>query len=87
TEHPSVTGTSGSAPEDKRLCTDGTPRTGVEICLGDDGEVLSRGPDLCLGYTDEALTAGAFDDEGWYHTGDIGVIDADGYLSIIDRKS
>ncbi|MBD1319455.1 AMP-binding protein [Gordonia hankookensis] len=87
TEHPSVTGTSGSAPEDKRLCTDGTPRTGVEIRLGDDGEVLSRGPDLCLGYTDEALTAGAFDDEGWYHTGDIGVIDADGYLSIIDRKS
>ncbi|MGC5255511.1 AMP-binding protein [Gordonia sp. DT218] len=87
TEHPSVTGTSGSAPQDKRLCTDGTPRIGVEIRLGDDGEVLSRGPDLCLGYTDETLTTGAFDDDGWYHTGDIGAIDADGYLTIVDRKS
>nr|WP_232017175.1 AMP-binding protein [Gordonia insulae] len=87
TEHPSVTGTNISAPEVKRLTTDGTPRLGVEIRLGDDGEVLSRGPDLCLGYTDETLTAGAFDGDGWYHTGDIGSIDADGYLSIVDRKS
>ncbi len=40
------------APEDKRLYTDGNARPGVEIRLGPDGEIISRGPDLCLGYTD-----------------------------------
>ena len=55
--------------------------------LSDDGEILSRGPDLCLGYTDPALTATAFDEDGWYHTGDVGVMDADGYLTITDRKA
>jgi acyl-CoA synthetase len=59
----------------------------VEIRLTDEGEILSRGPDLCLGYTDDALTAQSFDDEGWYHTGDIGALDADGYLTITDRTS
>jgi acyl-CoA synthetase len=59
----------------------------VEIRLAPDGEILSRGPDLCLGYTDAALTAATFDEEGWYHTGDIGVLDADGYLTITGRKS
>ena len=44
-----------------------------------DGEILSRGPDLCLGYLDPELSAKAFDDDGWYHTGDIGVMDDDGY--------
>ncbi|MCK0176632.1 AMP-binding protein [Mycolicibacterium sp. F2034L] len=87
TEHPSITGSRPSAPEDKRLYTDGDPRPGVEIKLTEEGEILSRGPDLCLGYTDDALTAKAFDDEGWYHTGDIGTLDADGYLTITDRKA
>jgi acyl-CoA synthetase (AMP-forming)/AMP-acid ligase II len=87
TEHPSVTGSHHSAPEDKRLFTDGCVLPGVEMRLADDGEILSRGPDLCLGYTDDALTAKAFDDDGWYHTGDIGVLDEDGYLTITDRKS
>ena len=87
TEHPSVTGTPHDGPEDKRLLTDGCPRPGVEIRLGDDGEIFSRGPDLCLGYIDEAMTRAAFDDEGWYRTGDVGVLDDDGYLTITDRKS
>jgi acyl-CoA synthetase len=87
TEHPSITGSTFDMPEAKRLYTDGTAMTGVEVRLGEDGEIISRGPDLCLGYTDEALTAAAFDEEGWYHTGDIGVLDADGYLTITDRKS
>ena len=54
---PSITGSRRSAPEDKRLFTDGNVRPGVEIRLGPDGEIFSRGPDLCLGYTDDALTA------------------------------
>ncbi len=87
TEHPSITGSRWDAAQDKRLYTDGCPLSGVEVKLGDDGEVLSRGPDLCLGYTDDALTARAFDDDGWYHTGDIGTLDDDGYLTITDRKS
>ena len=73
--------------EDKRLFTDGNALPGVEVRLADDGEILSRGPDLCLGYTDDALTAKAFDGDGWYHTGDVGVFDEDGYLYITDRKS
>ncbi|MBF6170171.1 AMP-binding protein [Nocardia blacklockiae] len=87
TEHPSITGSHHTAPADKRLFTDGTALPGVEVRLAPDGEILSRGPDLCLGYTDPELTAAAFDAEGWYHTGDIGVLDADGYLTITDRKS
>ena len=87
TEHPSITGSQHTAAEAKRLFTDGDPLPGVELRLAEDGEILSRGPDLCVGYTDEGLTARAFDDEGWYHTGDIGVLDDDGYLTITDRKS
>jgi acyl-CoA synthetase len=87
TEHPSITGSRYSAPVDKRLFTDGNALPGVEIRLEPDGEILSRGPDLCLGYVDDALTETAFDDQGWYHTGDIGVLDDDGYLTIVDRKS
>ena len=55
--------------------------------MGPDGEIFSRGPDLCLGYTDDELTARAFDDDGWYRTGDVGVLDDDGYLTITDRKA
>ena len=86
-EHPSITGSSRDAPEDKRLYTDGNARPGVEIRLGPDGEIFSRGPDLCLGYTDDALTESAFDADGWYRTGDVGVLDDDGYLTITDRKA
>ena len=87
TEHPSITGSRWDAPTDKRLYTDGCALSGVEVRLTEDGEICSRGPDLCLGYTDDALTARAFDDDGWYHTGDIGVFDEDGYLTITDRTA
>ncbi|MEE3849445.1 AMP-binding protein [Gordonia sp. LSe1-13] len=87
TEHPSITGSLYDAAEDKRLHTDGRPLPGVEMMLAEDGEILSRGPDLCMGYTDAELTARMFDDAGWYHTGDIGTLDEDGYLKITDRKS
>jgi acyl-CoA synthetase (AMP-forming)/AMP-acid ligase II len=96
TEHPSVTGVRHSEPEAKRLYTDGHAGVGVELRIVDDdgndlppgeaGEILSRGPDCCVGYTDPALTATAFDQDGWYRTEDIGVLDEDGWLRITDRK-
>jgi acyl-CoA synthetase (AMP-forming)/AMP-acid ligase II len=87
TEHPSITGCLIDEPEEKRLRTDGHALPGVEIRLGEDGEIFSRGPDCCVGYTDPELTKKACDDEGWYRTGDVGVLDDDGYLTITDRIS
>jgi len=87
TEHPSITGSLLTEPEEKRLTTDGHALPGVELRLGDDGEIFSRGPDCCIGYTDPALTAASFDEDGWYRTGDVGVLDEDGYLAITDRLS
>ena len=87
TEHPSITGAQLDEPVDKRCRTDGHVLTGVEIRLDEEGEISSRGPDLFVGYTDPELTATVFDDEGWYRTGDVGVLDADGYLTITDRVS
>ena len=96
TEHPSTTAGSFSDPFEKRLYTEGRPLEAVEVQIRDDdgrvlpagepGEIHSRGPDLFVGYTDETLNAAAFDAEGWYATGDIGVCDAEGYLKIVDRK-
>jgi acyl-CoA synthetase (AMP-forming)/AMP-acid ligase II len=87
TEHPSITSSLIDDPERKRLTTDGRPLPGVELRLGDDGEIFSRGPDLCVGYTDPDLTDRVFDDDGWYRTADVGVLDDDGYLTITDRLS
>ena len=74
-------------PEAKRLYTDGHALPGVEIRLDEHGEISSRGPDCFVGYTDPALTASVFDADGWYRTGDVGVLDDDGYLTITDRVS
>jgi acyl-CoA synthetase (AMP-forming)/AMP-acid ligase II len=96
TEHPSITGSRHEEPRDKRLYTDGRTLPGVEIRLLDDdgnevaagapGEIHSRGPDCFPGYTDPALTKECFDADGWYATGDVGALDEDGYLAIVDRK-
>jgi acyl-CoA synthetase (AMP-forming)/AMP-acid ligase II len=87
TEHPSITGCTLDDPVDKRLRTDGRPLEGVEMRLDEEGEISSRGPDCCIGYTDPELTASAFDADGGYRTGDVGVLDEDGYLTITDRVS
>lgn len=87
TEHPSITGCLFDDPEDKRLRTDGHALPGVEVRLAGDGEIWSRGPDCFMGYIDSAMTGPAFDADGWYRTGDVGVLDADGYLTITDRLS
>jgi acyl-CoA synthetase (AMP-forming)/AMP-acid ligase II len=87
TEHPSITGSLMTDPEVKRLTTDGHAMPGVEVRLDEDGQILSRGPDCFVGYIDPALTAEVFDEDGWYRTGDVGVMDDDGYLTITDRIS
>jgi len=94
TEHPSTTGSKADGPRDKRHRTDGRALPGVELRLvdaegreagvGEPGEIWSRGPDLCAGYTDPRLNE-AFTPDGWYRTGDVGILDAEGYLTITDR--
>jgi acyl-CoA synthetase (AMP-forming)/AMP-acid ligase II len=95
TEHPSVTGSQHSDPKEKRIHTDGRPLDWVEVRtvdedgndvgIGQAGEILSRGPDRFAGYTDPALTAECIDADGWFRTGDVGMLDPEGYLTITDR--
>jgi long-chain acyl-CoA synthetase len=70
-----------------RLGSVGAVIEGVEIKIADDGEVLCKGPNVTPGYyKDPELTKQAFDDEGWFHTGDIGHIDDGKFLMVTDRK-
>ncbi len=71
----------------RKLGSVGRPLDGTEVRVAADGELLVRGPGVFAGYHDDAAaTRAAFDDEGWFRTGDIGHVDADGFVFITDRK-
>ena len=74
-------------PGEFRLGTVGRAVPGVEVRIAEDGEILTRGPLNTPGYLNlPDRTAELIDDDGWLHTGDIGSMDDDGFLSVVDRK-
>lgn len=96
TEMPTICAGRKEDPIEKRAYTEGRLLPGVEVRIVDDedndvadgqsGELLVRGPDLFVGYLDETLDLDAFLLGGWFRTGDIVVRDAEGYLTVVDRK-
>ncbi|MGH7893659.1 MAG: AMP-binding protein, partial [Candidatus Binatia bacterium] len=96
TEFPSIVSSAGpDVPDERRATTDGRPippnvvqlrdEDGQAIAPGDEGEIWARGPELCLGYRAPALNADAFDARGFFRTGDLGRLDAEGWLTITGR--
>jgi long-chain acyl-CoA synthetase len=75
-----------STVENHRFGTVGRALPGVEIKIADDGEILIKGPNIFHGYHNQASTSFGSVEDGWLHTGDLGSLDADGYLSITGRK-
>jgi acyl-coenzyme A synthetase/AMP-(fatty) acid ligase len=95
TEQPTITAARPDDPPATRLGTDGNPMPGAAVRVlgpdgadrpvGADGEVVMQGPDQFIGYQDPVLNADAFTNDGWFRTGDLGHVDADGRLTITDR--
>jgi long-chain acyl-CoA synthetase len=76
-----------NTPDAFKLGTVGQAVPGMEVRVADDGEILVRGPLNSPGYLNlPEMTADLIDSDGWLHTGDIGSLDGDGFLSVVDRK-
>jgi long-chain acyl-CoA synthetase len=81
-----ATAATSSTMEHHRFGTVGRALPGVELKIADDGEILVKGPNIFAGYHNQASTSFGAVEDGWLHTGDLGSIDEDGYLSITGRK-
>lgn len=85
TEVPTLTASFMRDPEEVRLRSDGRPIGPAEMRIAEDGEILARSPEVFLGYADPVLDDEAFDDDGWYRTGDLGEVDERGCLHVTGR--
>lgn len=80
-------GLSANRPGKMKIGTVGQAIKGVTLRIAEDGEVLAKGPNITSGYLNRPdATSEAFDAEGWFHTGDLGSLDSDGFLTITGRK-
>ena len=96
TEFPTVTTTGPDDPPERRIDSEGraiganevrlVDEDGAAVAPGREGEILARGPECFLGYRNPALNADAFTADGWFRTGDLGTLDAEGYLRITGRR-
>ena len=80
-------GLTGNLPQHFKLGTVGPALPGVTIKIAEDGEILAKGPNITSGYLNRpGATSDAFDDDGWFMTGDLGSMDGDGFVKITGRK-